>query len=192
LDANFGGGGLTFMEKVKNILLIIGIIVVIFIFTSIGFYNGFAHYYKKIEASVSEIDSQQQKRNNLIPDLINTVRWYASDEKEIFESIAEARNMYSCASSITEKIKADQEISFSLSRLKSVAENYPKLKSDKHFTDLIMQLGDIENNLSVARGNYNDLAKEYNSKISKFPCNIFAKMYNINKQPYYNVDKTDK
>jgi LemA protein len=165
---------------------------VVFILTSIGYYNGFVSSNQKIEAAMSEIDNQQQRRSDLVPNLVNTVKGYASHEKEVFENIAKARQMYSSTSSTSDKIKADQEMSSSLSRLIAVAENYPELKSDKHFTDLMTQLEGTENRLSVARKNYNDSVKKYNSKISRFPGNVFAKMYGVYKQPYFKADEAAK
>ena len=128
-----------------------------------------------------------QRRNDLIPNLVNTVKGYASHEKEIFENIANARASLMGATSMKDKSAADAQLTAGLGRLLAIAENYPTLKADGSFIRLQDELAGTENRIAVARKDYNDSARLYNTKIAKFPTVIFANMFGFQKFEYFEA-----
>ncbi len=168
------------------------IIVVVLIFMGVGSYNGFVTQEENVTNKMSQVDNQLKRRSDLIPNLVNTVKGYAQQEKDVIASVTEARAKLAGAQSTAEKSKADQELSGALSRLLVVVENYPELKSNENFRALMDSLEGTENRLAVARKDYNDAVTVYNQKIKKFPGVLLAGTFGFDKKEYFEVSDTDK
>ncbi|MCQ2378063.1 MAG: LemA family protein [Victivallaceae bacterium] len=133
-----------------------------------------------------QIDAQLQRRNDLIPNLVASVKGYAAHEKEIFSSVANARSSLLAAKTPEEKAEASAQVSASLGRLLAIAENYPDLKADGSFHRLMDELAGTENRIAVARTRYNQSVKEYNRAIRQFPGSLFASGMGLEKRGYFN------
>jgi len=140
-----------------------------------------------IKAKWAQVDNQLQRRNDLIPNLVETVKGFATQEKSIMESIANARARMAGAGSVQDRIGASNELSSVLSRLLVVVENYPQLKSDASFNRLMDELAGTENRLSVERKRYNDAVQVYNVAIRQFPGNLVASMLGFKEQPFFEA-----
>jgi LemA protein len=140
-----------------------------------------------IKAKWAQVDNQLQRRNDLIPNLVETVKGFAAQEKSIMESIANARAKMAGAGSVQDRIAASNELSSALGRLLVVVENYPQLKSNITFGRLMDELAGTENRLSVERKRYNDSVQVYNTTIRQFPDNIIAPMLGFKEQPFFQV-----
>lgn len=152
-------------------------------------YNGLVGEREKIDGMLANIDTQLQRRNDLIPNLVNTVKGYTDHENEVLTHIADARAKLAGAETTAEKSQADSELSSALSRLLMVVENYPQLKADTQFTALTDELAGTENRIAVARKDYNDAAQHYNAVIKKFPKVMFAKMFGFEKAEYFRAEE---
>ena len=150
-------------------------------------YNKFTTQEEAIKGSWGEVNNQLQRRNDLIPNLVETVKGYAAQEKEIFERIADSRAKMAGAKTPAETIEAANQQSSALARLLVVVENYPNLKSDQQFQRLSDELAGTENRIAVARGRYNERIQEYNTTRRKFPSNVTAKMFGFKEYPYFEV-----
>jgi len=183
------------MSKGSKFLLILGsIILILLIFVSVYYNikNRMIKYQEEINNAWAQIESQLQRRYDLIPNLVNTVKGYAKHEKEIFEEIAEARAKMFSAKSFNEKVKSANLIENSLSRLMVIVENYPLLKADANFRALMDELAGTENRIAVERKRYNDKVAEYNKYIRVFPNSIIAGINNFKPAEYYKVPSTVK
>ncbi len=150
-------------------------------------YNKFTTQEEAIKGAWGEVNNQLQRRNDLIPNLVETVKGFAVQEKEILTRIADSRAKLAGARTPTETIAAANEQSSALARLLVVVENYPNLKSDAQFQRLSDELAGTENRISVARGRYNERIQEYNTTRRKFPSNVTAKMFGFQEYPYFEV-----
>lgn len=177
------------MSKALKTLIVIIVIALIIIIPVSGTYNSIATLDQKVSSSSSNIDTQLQRRSDLIPNLVATVKGYASQEKDIFTDIANARAKLSGAQGIQQKAEADNQLSQSLSRLLVIVERYPDLKSNQNFRDLSVALEGSENRISVARQDYNNAVSNYNTAIIKFPSNIIARIFGFNSKPYYKAEQ---
>ncbi len=172
-----------------------------FLFTSCE-YNGLI---EKREACVSQwanVETQYQRRNDLIPNLVTTVKGYASHEQSVFTSIAESRvklsgsitisaeDMTNDETKFAEYQQAQSELTTGLSRLLAISESYPELKANENFLDLQSQLEGIENRIATERKRYNDAVQEYNTAIAKFPGLITAKMFNLTPKVYFKAESS--
>ncbi len=140
-----------------------------------------------VKAKWAQVDNQLQRRNDLIPNLVETVKGFATQEKSIMESIANARAKLAGGGSVQGRISASNELSGALSRLLVVVENYPQLKSDATFNRLMDELAGTENRLSVERKRYNDAVQVYNVAVRQFPGNLVASILGFREQPYFEV-----
>ena len=140
-----------------------------------------------VKAKWAQVDNQLQRRNDLIPNLVETVKGFATQEKSIMESIANARAKMAGGGSVQDRISASNELSSALSRLLVVVENYPQLKSDATFHRLMDELAGTENRLSVERKRYNDAVQVYNVAVRQFPGNLVASVLGFKEQPYFEV-----
>lgn len=169
--------------------IIIGFVVVIVII--IGFfamsYNGLVRTEERVKTEFSNISVQLQRRNDLIPNLVNTVKAYASHEAEVFSSVTEARERMMSASTVEGTIAADAEVTASLGRLLAIAEAYPELKANENFLSLQDQLEGTENRISTARRDYNLTVNAYNTKLRSFPTNIIAGMFGFDKYDLFEA-----
>jgi LemA protein len=177
--------------KLKKGYMVIGIIVaVIVIFGAmlISSYNSFVNQEENVDQSYAQIENQLQRRLDLIPNLVNTVKGFASHEKEVIASISDARARLAGANTPEEQATANTELSGALSRLLVVVENYPDLKANQQFTQLMDELAGTENRISVARKDYNDQVAEYNKKVKRFPGAIIAGITGFDKKEYFKAD----
>jgi len=140
-----------------------------------------------VQAAFAEVDNQLQRRSDLIPNLVETVKGIAAQEQEVFGQIAASRAALAGARTPQDKIAAAQSLDSALSRLLVVIENYPQLRSSENFMRLQDELAGTENRLAVSRQRYNETTAEYNAMIKRFPTNLFANMLGFKEEPFYQV-----
>jgi LemA protein len=155
-------------------------------------YNSLVKMDEEINAQQEEIENQLQRRFDLIPNLVQTVKGYAIHEQSILDNLAEARKSYGGAGSLQDKLKAGDELKGLFNRLMVIVENYPDLKANEGFLKFQDQLEGTENRIAVARGRYIKAVKEFNSSIRKFPKNMIAKMFNFEPHEYIDVSEEAK
>jgi len=181
--------------------IIIGVLIVLFlvIFAIVAIlaivvaitYNNLVTLRKKVENSWSQINIQLQRRFDLIPNLVETVKGYMNHEEETLTKIAEIRASWANASTIPEKADLDIELSNVLSRLMAVSESYPDLKANQNFMQLQGELRNTEDKISFSRQFYNDTTTMYNTKLELFPSNIIAGMFNFKPSDLFEVESED-
>ncbi len=169
-------------------LWIILIIVVVIIAFIISTYNGLVQSKMKVDNAWSQIDIQLQRRFDLIPNLIETVKGYMNHEQETFEKITSLRTSWSNATTVEDKAKINNELSSTLKTIMAVSENYPDLKANENFLKLSEELGNTENKISFSRQFYNDTVTMYNTKLQVFPSNIIAGMFNFTARDLFKTD----
>ncbi|MGI6711449.1 MAG: LemA family protein [Bacillota bacterium] len=169
--------------------LIIGLIIVALIFVW-GFsqYNGLITLNENVNSQWSQVENQLQRRADLIPNLVATVKGYAAHEQKIFTDVADARSRLLNASGPQESAQANGELNSALGRLLAISESYPQLKADKNFLQLQDELAGTENRIAVARKDYNDAVQGYNTKIKRFPTIIFAGVLGFGTKEYFKAD----
>ena len=186
------------MNIKKNLGWIIPVaIVVVIVLWAIGGYNGMVKMDEQVQNSWANVETQYQRRADLIPNLVSTVKGYAKHEQQTLEDVVKARSEATQvkvdAENLTpEKLaafqKAQSGVSSALGRLLAVAENYPDLKANQNFLELQSQLEGTENRITVARKDFNDAAKSYNQSIRQFPKNILAGMFGFEKKSYFEAE----
>lgn len=180
------------MKTGTKVLIVIAVVVVVFAIIVISGYNGLVSRSETVNTASSQIDNQLQRRSDLIPNLVSTVKQYAAHETEIFTNVSEARAKLAGAGNITDKAEADAELNSALSRLLAIAEAYPDLKANQNFIQLQDELAGTENRIATARRDYNEAAKDYNTRIRKFPTNILAGMFDFQKVDYFEASEGSK
>lgn len=175
------------MRKELKITLIVLVIAAIIVFPLIGIYNNIVNLEQNVNAKASNIDTNLQRRSDLIPNLVETVKGYAVQEKSIFTDIAAQRAKLAGAQTITDKANADSQLSGSLNKLLAIVENYPQLKSDQNFRDLSVALEGTENRIAIARQDYNGAVTLYNSALKRFPNSIISGAFGFNQKPFYKA-----
>ncbi len=170
----------------KSGMIIIGVIVVIAV-VLIAMYNGLVGKREAVDNSMANLDVMLQRRADLIPNLVNTVKGYMQHETEIIDKITTARQNLVGASSVTEKAEANQQLSTALNGLMVIVENYPDLKSSENFIQLSDELAGTENRIATARRDYNEAVKGYNASIKKFPNNILSGMFGFEQVSYFEA-----
>ena len=163
------------MKKSNIILITVIAIIAIIVMFLVGSYNGLVSKSEAVDTELSNLDVMLQRRADLIPNLVNTVKGYTTHETEIINSITDAREKLINANSLEEKSNANNELTSSLNALMVVVENYPDLKSSQNFIQLSDELAGTENRVAVARRDYNSAVKYYNLKVKTFPGNILAR-----------------
>lgn len=158
---------------------IIFAIVAIIIIAVISMYNGLVQAKIKVDNAWSQIDVQLQRRFDLIPNFIETVKGYMNHESETFEKIAQIRTSWANTQNVTKKAELDNELSTALKSIMAVSESYPELKANQNFSELSEELRNTENKISFSRQFYNDTVTMYNTKLQVFPSNIIAGMFNF-------------
>ena len=172
-------------------ICIIAVIAIIAIMAIAG-YNGMVSKREAVDSALSDLDVMLQRRADLIPNLVNTVKGYTDHETKAIEQVTEARTKYLNSASTDEKIEANNEISKALSNLLVVVENYPDLKASTNFTQLSDELSGTENRIAVARRDYNEAVKTYNLSIKKFPNSILAGMFGFDAASYFEASESSK
>jgi len=168
-------------------LIIIGAIVVILIIWFVASYNSFVTLRNNVKEGFSTMDVYLKKRWDLIPNIVETVKGYASHEKETLEGVTALRNSAYDKMSPEDKIAANQDMTGALSRLLMLSENYPDLKANQNFMDLSAQLKKIEEDIANARKYYNAVVKKLNNKVQMFPSNIIARMFKFTEEKMFEV-----
>lgn len=174
-----------------GIIVVVGIILILGIIL-ISNYNGIVATAEEVDNKFATIDTYLQRRADLIPNLVNTVKGYTQQEQKIVEMITEAREKMVGATSVSEKADANNELTSALKNLMVIIENYPDLKSSENFIQLSDELAGTENRIAVARRDYNNSVKDYNLVITKFPNNILAKMFGFEKKQYFEATENSK
>lgn len=175
-----------------NALLIFGIIILIFVLFIIFLYNSLIRLRNNVKNSLSQIDVQLKRRNDLIPNLIETVKGYMKYEKKVLENITKARTAMLNAKTIESKSKASNMLSETLKSLFAVSENYPNLKANENFIQLQEELTGTENKIAYARQHYNDIVMLFNTKIETFPNNLFAKTLKFNQEQLFQASESER
>ncbi len=166
-------------------------IVVILVIAIIGMYNSLVQSKIKVDNAWSQIDVQLQRRFDLIPNFVETVKGYMTHEKETFEKIAALRTSWANASSVSEKANLDNQLSTSLKTIMAVSESYPELKANQNFSELSEELRNTENKISFSRQFYNDTVTMYNTKLQVFPSNIIAGMFNFKSRDLFKAESDE-
>ena len=181
----------------KSTIILIAAIAAVAMW-AISAYNGMVKMDESVSTAWSNVENQYQRRADLIPNLVNTVKGYAAHEKETFEAVVSARSkatqMTVDADNLTpEKLqeyqKAQGEIGAALGRLLAITENYPELKANENFKELQAQLEGTENRISVERRNFNEVARSYNTSIRTVPKSLLAGMFGFDKRPYFEAEE---
>lgn len=175
----------------KPILIILVVVALLAVF-GIMSYNGLVSMNENVNGKWSQIENQLQRRADLIPNLVSTVKGYAAHEQQAIQAVADARARLAGAGGPAAKAQANGELNSALARLLVVAENYPNLKADKNFRALMDELSGTENRIAVARKDYNDAVQGFNTKIRSFPTNIFAGMMGFGPKEYFKAEEGAK
>ncbi|ANU16698.1 LemA family protein [Planococcus maritimus] len=176
------------MKKILiPLLLVVGLIVIAAVVFGSS-YNNFVQLEEDVNESYAQLDSQLQRRLDLIPNLVETVKGFADQEQEVIDSVTEARSSMAGAGSVEEQAAADAELSGALSRLLVVVENYPEVRSSENFQQLSDELAGTENRIAVARQDYNGAVTEFNRKVRSFPGNMVAGMFGFDEKEYFEAD----
>ena len=180
------------MNKTLKTVLIVLAVIFVLLTPVISSYNKMITLDQKVKKAESNIDTQLKRRSDLIPNLVETVKGYATQEKEIFTDIANARAKLGGAQSVGQKANADSELSGALGRLLVVVEQYPQLKSNENFRDLTTNLEGTENRINIARQDYNEAVDVYNTSIRRFPASILASVFRFEQREYYKIDESSR
>ena len=167
------------------------IVVALLIIWIIVMYNSLVSAKLKVDNAWSQIDVQLQRRFDLIPNFVETVKGYMTHESETFEKIAALRTSWANSSSVGEKAKLDNELSGALKTIMAVSENYPDLKANTNFSELSEELRNTENKISYSRQFYNDSVTMYNTKLELFPSNIIANMFNFKSRELFEAENDE-
>ncbi len=172
----------------KNLPLwiVLGLLVVL-AFSGIGQYNRLVTLDQDVKARWSQVENQLQRRNDLIPNLVGTVKGVAGQEQKVFGDIANARARMAGGGSLENRIDAAKQMDSALGRLLVVVENYPQLKSQENFSQLQAQLEGTENRLATERMRFTETVREYNGTIRRFPAMLFANLFGFKDKPYYEA-----
>jgi LemA protein len=172
-------------------LIILALVVAIIIFV-IAAYNAFIRLKNQCDNAWSDVDVQLKRRYDLIPNLVNTVKGYASHEREVLENVTKARADATTAKTPAEQSKAENMLTGALRQLFAVAENYPELKANTNFLDLQKNLSEIENDIQNARRYYNAVVRDNNIKVESFPSNIIANIFNFKKREFFEMTEGER
>lgn len=181
----------------KSTIIVLAVIAIV-VFFGISMYNGLVTSEENVNSQWANVETQYQRRADLIPNLVNTVKGYAKHEKETLEGVIAARSQATqikvdskdlTPEKLAEYQKAQGAVTSALGKLLAITENYPDLKANQNFLELQAQLEGTENRITVARKNFNDAAQAYNTSIRRFPKSIFASMFGFDKRPYFDAEE---
>ncbi|HPC04947.1 MAG TPA: LemA family protein [Syntrophales bacterium] len=184
------------MSKGLKAFFIVLAVLVLIVLASFSFlkgtYNAFVTLDEAVKAAWAQVDNQLQRRYDLIPNLVETVKGFAAQEQTVFIEVTKARAQAGGARTVPEKIEANNELTSALSRLLLVVERYPELKSNENFLRLQDELAGTENRIAVERRRYNEAVRAYNVKIRSFPANLLAGLFGFEKQAFFEVPEAAK
>lgn len=169
-------------------LIIVIVVLVVIVLAIVGVYNGLVRLRNQVKNSWSQIDVQLKRRNDLIPNLVETAKGYMAHERNTLENITKARNLAANAATVGDKAKAEGQLQQALSNFFVVVENYPDLKANQNFLALQEELTSTENKIGFARQFYNDQVLHLNNKIQMFPSNIIAGMFGFKAEEFFQVE----
>ncbi len=172
----------------KNILLILAVpavILLVVVVYAVGQYNSFVGLDQTVTNQWAQVETQYQRRFDLIPNLVNSVKGFLTQEQAVFGAIAEARTRYAGAQTVNDKAAAATQVESALGRLLVIMENYPELKSNETVAQLMDELAGTENRISVERRRFNDVVKEYNMRVSQIPGRFFAALFGFSAKEYF-------
>ena len=171
--------------------IVLGVIGVLVLYVVVQ-YNGLVRLRNRIENAWSQIDVQLQRRYDLIPNLVETVKGYAAHEREVFERVTQARNQALNAQGVANQAEAENMLTGALKSLFAVSEAYPELKANQNFLALQEELSGTEGRIAYARQFYNDAVQSYNTKIQQFPSNLIAGPFGFKEREYFEADDTSR
>ena len=180
------------MKKGTIIGLVVLGVVLLLVFSLVGNYNTMVTSRENVDTEMANVDVYLQRRADLIPNLVSTVKGYAQHEEKVIDSITTARENLVNASTVEDKASASEQLTKALNNLYVIVENYPDLKSNTNFINLQDELAGTENRIAVARKDYNDAVKEYNNLVKTFPNNLTASLFNFKEKSYFEVNNSDK
>lgn len=169
------------------LLVVIGLLAVLGI-SLVGSYNSFVRLSQQVDSQFANLEARLQRRFDLIPNLVETVKGHMAHEQEVFSNIAEARARMAGAGTIDERVAATNQLEGALSRLLVVMENYPQLKAQESVSRLMDELAGTENRIAVERDNFNAVVEQYNTRIKSFPAVILANMFGYEARAYFQAD----
>ncbi len=172
-------------------ILIVVVILVVVVLWVVSMYNGLVKERMKVKNSWSQIDVQLQRRFDLIPNLVETVKGYMQHESDVLTKVTELRTSWANAKTVGEKAELDNQLSESLKTIMAVSENYPDLKANQSFSELQEELRNTENKISYSRQFYNDSVTRYNTKIQTVPTNIIAGMFNFKEEEFFKTESEE-
>ncbi len=172
--------------------IIIIAVVVVLVFWAISLYNNLVKLRNNRENAFANIDVQLKQRHDLIPQLVATVKGYATHEREVLQRVTEARTAAMSATTINDKVVAENALSNALAGLKVSLEAYPDLKANQNFLQLQGEISDVENKLAAVRRFFNSATRELNNAVETFPSNLFAKMFGFKREPMFEVPQAER
>ena len=170
--------------------ILLGIIVVLLLLIASS-YNSLVGLRQKVKNAWSQIDVQLQRRFDLIPNLVESVKGYMNHESDVLAKVTELRSSWANAKTVSEKAELDNQLSNTLKTIMAVSESYPDLKANQNFLDLQASLNNTEDKISYSRQFYNDTVTKYNTKIEQFPSNIVASMFHFTAETLFEVDNSE-
>ncbi len=179
------------MTGTKKILLVVVVLLALMVAVPFlylkGTYNSLVTMDEQVNAAWAQVENQLQRRFDLIPNYVETVKGYAAHEREVFIEVTEARSKVAGASGVEEKINANNQLTSALSRLLVVVERYPELKANQNFIRLQDELAGTENRIAVERRRYNETVREFNTMVRQFPTNMVAGMLGFEKADFFEI-----
>jgi LemA protein len=169
------------------LLVVLGVLALLGI-SLVGSYNSFVRLSQQVDSQFANLEARLQRRFDLIPNLVETVKGHMAHEQEVFSNIAEARARMAGARSVDERVEATNQLEGALSRLLVVMENYPQLKAQESVARLMDELAGTENRIAVERDNFNAVVQQYNTRIKSFPAVILANMFGYEPRAYFQAD----
>lgn len=172
--------------------IILLVVLAIIIFAVIGMYNNLVTLRMRVKNAWAQIDTQLKRRFDLIPNLVETVKGYATHEEGTLEKVIAARNAYASATTVDEKAEANNQLNNTLKSIFALSESYPDLKANQNFMALQTELTGTEDKIAYSRQFYNDTVQMYNTAIMKFPANLIAGMFGFKEESFFKIDESEK